>query len=148
MTALRRVVVWLAVAGALTSTRAEGADTTLHLTVPKEVAAQAARRVAGDATASPPILILEGLELGDNEGVTIRVRGPSEPGSSAQGPILAVTSMVGRAQTAPKAPLQKVTLAVPLNDRASRLLIGRSEVALMLEVTKNPGRPPLKVDRA
>jgi hypothetical protein len=92
------------------------------------------------------VLILEGVQLGEGEGVTIRVRGPSEPGAS--GPIVAVTSMVGRAQRSPRPPLQKVTLAVPLNERGTKLLAGRREVTLTLEVTNSPGRPPLAVARA
>ena len=146
MTAPRPVVLWTALAAVLAAAVAEGGETTLHLTVPVEVAARAARRSAGDATTSPPILILEGVEVGDDEGLTISVLGPAEPGSS--GPVLAVTGLVGRPQTSPRAPLRKMTLAVPLNDRAAKLLVGRSDVVLTLRVTNSPGRPALKIDRA
>ncbi len=143
-----RAAVWTAVAGVLASSVAGAADTTLRVIVPHDVSAQAARRAAGDPTASPAVLILEGVELGEGEGVTIRVRGPSAPGSSAKGPIVAVTGMVGRAQRSPQPPLQKVTLAVPLNERGTQLLVGRTEVVLSVEVTNSPGRPPLRVGRA
>lgn len=120
----------------------------LRLTVPKAVAARAALRAAGDVTTSPPILILEGVELGEAEGITIKVLGPPKPGSSAPGAVLAVTSMVGHPQKAPKPPLHKTTLAVPLNDKAAKLLADRSEITLTLQVTNSPGRLPVKVDRA
>src|SRR5262249_28168240 len=132
----------------LTSAPDVGSETTVHLTVPKTVAAWAARRAAGDTQAPVPILILEGVELGDAEGITIQVLGPSEPGMAAPGPVLAVTSMVGRPQKTPQSPLHKTTLAVPLNDRAAQLLAGRSDVTLTLQVIKSPGRPALKIERA
>lgn len=154
MTVPRHVVVSTALAGivtsvfagAPTSALAEGSELTLRLTVPHGVSAQAARRAAGDPTASPPILILEGVEVGTDEGLTIRVLGPPEPGSPA--PILAVTSTVGKPQATPRPPLQNMTLAVPLNDRASLLLVGRSDVILTLKVMNSPGRSPIKIDRA
>jgi hypothetical protein len=148
MTALRRVVVGGALAAVLAPAAVGAGETTVRVMVPDEVAGRAARRAAGDATASVPILILEGVEIGDAEGLTIRILGPPEPGSPTPGPVLAVASMVGRAQATPRSPLQKVTLAVPLNDRASKVLAGRSEVTLTLKVTNSPGRPPVKVDRA
>jgi hypothetical protein len=148
MTAARRPLAWAALAGVLVATAGEAADATVRVSVPAEVAAQAARRAAGDATAAPPVLVHDGMEIGEGEGLTIRVRGPADPGSSAKGPILAVTGMVGRAQRSPKPPLRKVTLTVPLNERGMALLAGRGEVTLTLEVTNNPGRAPLAVERA
>jgi hypothetical protein len=132
----------------MTSTPDAGSETMLHLTVPKGVAARAALRAAGDTSAPPPVLILEGVEFGHGEGFTFRVLGPPEPGSSEPGSVLAVAGMVGDRQNTLRPPRQEVTLAVPLNDRASILLVGRSEIILTLEVTNSPGRPPLKVDRA
>lgn len=135
-----------ALAGVLMSGPSErGGETKLRLEVPKTVAEQASQRTGGDAHASPPILMLEGLELGYNEGLTITVLGPPQSGSSQPGPILAVSGMVGQPQKTLKTPLQKTTLAIPLNDKASQLLVGRREVTLIL---KSEGRPPLKVDRA
>jgi hypothetical protein len=148
MTFLRYALLSTMFVGALTSATDAGGETTLRLTVPKEVATHAALRAAGDSGAPPPILILEGVELGHGEGFTIKVLGPPEPGSSEPSPILAVAGMVGDRQKTPMPPLQEVTLAVPLNDRASRLLVGRSEITLTLKVTNSPGRPPLKLARA
>jgi hypothetical protein len=122
--------------------------TTLRLTVPREVSAQAASRAAGDASSPPPILILEDLEVGDGEGLTIRVLGPAEPGSSNPPPVFGQAATVGLPQKTLKKPLQKMTLAVPLNDKALHLVAGKSTVSLTLEVEDSPGRPPLKFKRA
>jgi len=145
---MRHALLWMVLAAILTSASDGGSETILHLPVPKTVAAQAALRTAGDRRVPPPILILEGVELGAAEGITIQVLGPPEPGSSGLGPVLAVTSMVGRPQKTPHPPFHKVTLAVPLNDRAAKFLAGRSDVTLTLKVTKSPGRPAVKVARA
>lgn len=143
-----RALVWPVVAGALTCAANESAQTTVRLTVPQRVSAQAALRAAGEAASPPPILMLEGLELGQGEGLTIEVVRPPEPGSSEPGPVLAVAAMVGLPQKEPVAPLQRMTLAVPLNEKGSRLLAGKSEVRLTLQVEDSPGRPPLKFERA
>jgi hypothetical protein len=136
-------------AAALMCTPSKGSDTKLRIPVPKEVADQAARRVAGDAKAPPPILMLEGLEFGDNEGLTIKVLGEPEPGSAGPGPVLAVTGVVGQPQKTPKTPLQKINLPVPLNDTASQLLSGHNEVTLTLKLEgAGTRRAPIKVDRA
>jgi hypothetical protein len=126
---------------------AEGGSETVRLTVPKSVAAHAALRAAGDPKVSPPILILEGVELGEDEGITIRVLGPSAASSSIPAPVLGTASMVGHPQKVPKPPLRKTTLAIPLNDRAVELLAGRSEIVLTLRVTNSPGRARLKIER-
>lgn len=122
--------------------------TTLQLAVPREVSAQAASRAAGDASSPPPILVLEDVEVGHDEGLTILVLGPAEPGSSEPRPILGQAATVGLPQKALKTPLQKMTLAVPLNEKALRLVAGKSKVSLTLEVGDSPGRPPLKFKRA
>jgi hypothetical protein len=125
-----------------------GVDSTkVQVAVPKEVSARAAARLSGDSTAAPPVLVLDGLELGNNEGLTIRVMGPPESESSKAGAILGVAGMVGRRHNRQAAPLQKTMLVVPLNDRALKLLASHSEITLTLQVRNNPGRPPLKVDR-
>lgn len=124
-----------------------GSETTVRLTVPKSVAAHAALRATGDPKVSPPILILEGVELGEGEGITIRVLGPSPAGSSIPAPVLGTASMVGQAQKVPKPPLSKTTLAIPLNDKALELLAGQSEIELTLRVTNSPGRARLKIER-
>jgi hypothetical protein len=126
---------------------ADPKGTKLHLTVPKQVSSDAAARVAGDAHASPPILMLEGVEIGYNEGLTIKVLGPPEPGSD-EPTVLAVTGMVGGHEKNPNAPPQKFTLTVPLNDKASQLLEKKNEIDLTLQVEDNESRAPLKLDRA
>ena len=122
------------------------AQTTLELTVPEVVAERAAARAAGDARAPTPVLMLEGVELAADEGLTIRVLGPRPDGDEPP-PVLAVIGAVGTSAPSQEPP-QPVTLAVPLNDRASRLLAGRREITLTLEVEGDPERPPLRVERA
>ena len=141
---------WLVLTAAVAAIAAfaeGGSDTTVRLTVPKSVAAQAALRAAGDPKVSPPILILEGVELGQDEGITIRVLGPSGASASIPAPVLGTASMVGQPQKNPKSPIRKTTLTVPLNDRAVELLAGRSEIVLKLRVTNSPGRARLKIER-
>jgi len=140
------IPLWAAVASVLMCAAQPDAQTTIRLTVPKQVAAQAAARAAGDAASPPPILMLAGLELGSGEGITIDVLGPAEAGKLR--PVLGVAAMVGPSQKELKAPVRHMTLAVPLNDKASRLLAGKSEVTLVLRVEDSPGRPPLKLERA
>ena len=124
------------------------AETTLRLAVPKKVAGEAAARMAGNALSPPPILMLEDVELGSGEGLTIRVLGPAEPGSPKPRPVFAESGMVGSRQKVLEAPIQKTTLAVPLNDEASHLLKDKTEVTLILQIDGSPGRPPLKLKRA
>lgn len=141
-----RTLPSIVLAGIAVSAPAEAADTTLRLTVPRSVAAQAARRAAGDPTAPSMLLILEGVQMGPDEGLDITVLGP--PGETGGPPkVLAVTGTVGSPQPTPL-PLQKVTLPVPLNDEAATLLAGRDEVTLTLRVAGRPSRQPLQVDRA
>jgi hypothetical protein len=141
-------LLWAAVASVLMCAAQPSAETTIRLKVPKQVAAQQAARAAGDAAAPSPVLMLEGLELGSGEGLTIQVLGPAEPGASRPRPVLGVAATVGPPQKALRAPLRHMTLAVPLNEKASRLLAGKSEVTLLLQVEDSPGRPPLKFKRA
>lgn len=141
------VLLGMAAAGVLMCAAQPDTRTTIRLTVPREVSAQAESRAAGNAISPPPILMLEDLEVGDGEGLTLLVLGP-EPGSEKPRPVLGQAATVGLPQKVPKEPLQKMTLAVPLNETASRLLAGKSEVSLTLEVEGSPGRSPLKFKRA
>ena len=135
-----------ALAGVVAFAGGGGTDITVKLTVPKSVAAQATLRAAGDLKVSPPILILEWVELSEGEGITIRVLGPTGTGGSKSAPVLGTASMVGRPQKVPKAPRRKTTLAIPLNDKAVELLARRSEIVLTLRVANSPGRERLKMD--
>jgi hypothetical protein len=141
------VLLWVAAASVLMCAAQPDTRTTIRLTVPREVSAQAESRAAGNASSPPPILVLEGVEIGNEEGLTILVLGP-EAASGKPRPILGQAATVGLPQEIPKEPLQKMTLAVPLNDTASRLLAGKSTVSLTLALEGSPGRPPLKLQRA
>ncbi len=141
------VLVWPVVAAALTCAAQEATRSVL-LEVPPEVSRQAVARSAGDASAPAAVLMLEDLELGSDEGLTIEVLGPPDEGSEEPGPVLAVAGTVGSPQEKPAAPLHHMTLAVPLNDLASRLLAEAREIRLTLRVAGSPGRPPLKFRRA
>lgn len=124
-----------------------GAETAVRVSVPKEVAAQAAARARGDAAAPAPVLILEGVELGRGEGLTFDVLGPADRRKSGARPVLAVTGLVGEPQKVLVEPRQIMTLVVPLNDRALPLLAGKSEIALTIHV-EDAGRPRLRFKRA
>jgi hypothetical protein len=97
---------------------------------------------AGIAT---PILMLQGLEIGANEGFSIRVLGPAVAGGER--PVFGVAAIEGERQGAPKEPRQKMDLAIPLNVRAREALSAGREVSLGLEIRGNPEHKPLKVDR-
>lgn len=141
--------IWPVVAAALTCAARQEASRSVLLEVPSEVSRQAVARSAGDASAPAPVLMLEDLELGSDEGLTIEVLGPPDEGSGdPAGPVLAVAGTVGLPQARLAAPLHHMTLAVPLNDIASRLLAGDREIRLTLRVVGSPGRPPLKFRRA
>jgi hypothetical protein len=113
------------------------------VTIPKQVAGYASERAAGNTQAPPPVLMLQGLETGANESLNIRVLDES-------GSVMAVTGLVGTPDaTEQSAPLQKVNLPVPLNDHAARLLAGKNQVNLVLEIENNNKIPRkgLKIDR-
>ena len=141
------IFLWAAVASVLMCAAQPSAETTVRLKVPKQIAAQQAARAAGDARAPSPVLMLEDVEVGAGEGLTIQVLGPAGPGASRARPVLGMAATVGPPQTAPKPPVRRMTLAVPLNEEGSRLLAGKSEVTLVLQVEDSPGRQ-LKFKRA
>jgi hypothetical protein len=141
-------LLWATVASVLMCAAQPSAETTVRLKVPKQVAAQQTARAAGNASAPSPVLMLEDVEVGADEGLTIQILGPAKPGSSEPRPVLGVAATVGQPQKVLKGPVRRMTLAVPLNDKASRLLAGKSEVTLVLQVEDSAGRPPLKFKRA
>jgi hypothetical protein len=148
MNGVKQAMLAISLVAAITGAAAERrVETTIKLTVPKQVTAEAAARAAGDASASAPILMLEGLEVRQGEGMTIEVLGPPA-GKSKMRPILAVSGLVGSGPVAANAPMETMTLVVPLNDRASRLLARTNEITLTLHVRNARGRAPLKVKRA
>lgn len=148
MRSLRRALLLLAVIGACMCAADDDAIVTVSVTVPKPVAAQAGARLAGDTHAPTPILMLQDLEVGAGEGLTVHVLGPREPGSGKPGTLLAVASLVGSRQRSLAEPRKRMTMAVPLNDEGTRLVKGHSEVVLTLQVLGSPGRPALKFTRA
>ena len=138
----------LALAGAATCAADEAARTAVKVTVPDEVGAEATARAAGDATAAAPVLMLEGVEVVPGEALTIRVLGPPPAGSDEGGELLGTAATVGSSGADPEEPLERMTLAVPLNEHGSRLVAAGGEVTLTLEVEGAPGRPPLALARA
>ncbi len=143
----RYAFVWPAMVAALTCAAQPDASTPMLLQIPQEVAGHAAARAEGDASSPPPILVLEDLELGSGEGLTLQVLGPPDP-ETGERPVLAVSATVGSPQPVPETPLERMTLVVPLNDAASQLLAGKEEVELTLRVLNSPGRPALRMERA
>jgi hypothetical protein len=114
-------------------------DTMVEVSVPQQVSTVARSRLAGNDVAVP-ILVLEGIELGAGEGITIRILGPPKARV-----LMGIAGMVGRRQRTLAEPLKKVTLTVPLTDRALRLLADAGQVRLTLKVD-SPDRPALNVD--
>jgi hypothetical protein len=113
-------------------------DTEVRLSVPA--------KLAGDETATP-VLVLERVEIGAGEGMTIEVLGPPDP-ETGERALLAVSGSVGASQKELAEPREYPTLVVPLNETASRLLAGKREITLTLRLRDSPGRAPLKVERA
>lgn len=144
MAGMSDMLVFATIFAALACAADGTARTTIRLSVPPQVAAEAAARTSGDTEAPPPVLMLEGLEVGAGEGLTIRVLAPATAGSK----VLAEAGTVGEPQERPRQPLQRMTLAVPLDREASRLLADKREITLTLEVAYSPGRPPLQFERA
>jgi hypothetical protein len=140
-------LAWPVVAAVLTCAAQPEAMTTVRLQVPPEVSRHASARAAGDASSPPPILMLEDLEVGSDEGLTIQVLGPPEK-EGAEPPILAITATVGLPQATPQVPIQRMDMVVPLNDEGARLLVGKKEVRLTLRVVDSPGRPAPRFKRA
>ena len=132
----------VAIAALIGSGQVQGAsDRKVEVTVPPSVSAQAAARLSGDASAPAPVLVLDGVELGQGEGIAIRVLGAPE------GPVLGSAATVGQRQSRPAGPMVRQTLIVPLNDRSLELIAGKSSIVLFLRVESAPERPPLEIDR-
>ena len=132
--------------------RQDGAETVLDVAVPKPVAEQVKMQLGEDGRLREgrafraPVLILEGVEIGQGESLTFRVLGPASRG--AERPVLSVSGMVGSSQATPALPLQSIDLVVPLNQRSLVLLAGKTTLHIVLKVDRNPRRPPLKVKAA
>jgi len=99
------------------------------------------------ATGATPVLMLENVEIGAGEGMTIEVLGPPDPETKERA-ILAVSGLVGATQKELAEPRERMTLAIPLNEKGARLLEGKAEVTLTLRLRDSPGREKLKVGRA
>ena len=133
-------------AGFIMCSPSDAGETRLHVVVPKILSQQAVRRLAGDSNAPAPILILEGVQVAMNQGLTIDVLGEPKRGSPRPGPLLAITGVV--AQQPPETPnsaIHKITITVPLNEKAAELLARQNEVTLTLKVE---GEGKIKLDRA
>jgi hypothetical protein len=118
----------------------------IHLTIPKAVAAQAASRAKGDAKSATPVVLLKGVEIGDDEGITIELYG-TPAGGSGKPVFLGMASTVGESQKVVKRPIRKADLVIALNDKGLVFVQGR-EVTFTLRVSGSPGREPLKFERA
>ncbi len=133
-------------AGVVMSSPSDAGETKLHLVVPKILSEQAVRRLAGDSDTPSPVLVLEGVQVVMNRGLTIDVLGEPKRGSSRPGPLLAIAGVV--AQQPPESPnstVHKINLTVPLNEKAAELLARQSEVTLTLKLE---GEGKIKLDRA
>jgi hypothetical protein len=104
-------------------------SSSLRLSVPERVAAY-------------PILALEGVEIGAGEGWTLEVY------DEARREIFAITGLVGERQSKLAEPRERLTMMVPLNEKASRAMAGKKEITLTLVLRDSPGREALKIDRA
>jgi hypothetical protein len=145
---MRSWLVFAVFSGMLMCAADKNHELRVHVSVPGDVAAQAARNVAGEPDAPAPILMLHGLEFGANEGFKIEVLGESPSGISSLPVLLAVTGVVGHPQSTPQTPLRKIDLPVPLNDKAAAFLANRSEVIILLRFERTGAdRPPVKIDR-
>jgi len=118
--------------------KSKNSDLIVHVAVPEEIAAGGYR--------GAPILALEGVELGNGEGLTLEVLGETGEASSER-VLFGTASVVGHRQARPATPIWKANLLVPLTERAARMLAGRHDINLTLRVRNNPDRAPLKLDR-
>ncbi len=146
MRLLEIAILFPLTAGVLMPSPRDASETKLHVVVPKILSEQAARRLAGDSDAPAPVLILEGVQVFMNQGLTIDVLGEPKRGSSRSGPVLAVTGVV--AQQPPETPRSaphKITITVPLNEKAAELLAKQTQITLTLRVE---GEGKIKLDRA
>ena len=94
---------------------------------------------------STPALMLEDLEVKAGERMTIEVPGPPDAKSRAR-PLLAVSGLVGTGGSTENAPMEKMELVIPLNEKAAPLMASRGEVTLTLRLRYGPHR--LKFKRA
>lgn len=142
MVKLFQVVSTLCLAATLAACQGRTSEFRFTVAIPGEIAAQASSRVAGNAQAPPPILVLQGVEDPLTEGMNITVLGEPQSGSKER-PILATAGLVGSPNASSSGPSSKINVRIPLNAEAARLLAGKSEIALVLRVEgKN-----FKVDR-
>jgi hypothetical protein len=118
-------------------------ETTLRVEIPRELSLSARAQVAG-AEFVAPVLVLEGVEIGESEGLTIEVL--ARVGSGDGRLHLGSAATVGRTTTKPVR-LRKFTLLVPLNQASLALLADATELEITLTAPDSVGRPPLKMGR-
>lgn len=111
---------------------------TLEVEIPALVAGAAARRLAGEAGAPAPILVVEGLEIDPRQSLTLTVRGPRDREKGVAGPILATTGTVGAPSDVAAPERETIDLAVPL----------AGATALLLEEARQAGRRTLEIEIA
>ena len=123
-------------------------ETKLRVAVPIEISHRAAASVAGRDPEFTPVLMLEGLEVGEGEGFSFEVRAGPAQDSTELGPVLAVSGLEGRQQEKPSKSVHKIDLPIPLNHKSLDFLAGKKEVAIILKLKGSAARSPLKVDHA
>jgi hypothetical protein len=145
---LKHVIVALGMVTLAADLAAESYEISLRREIPKVVAEEAALSVKEGTAVPAPILLLEGVESGDDGGFTIKVLGPPLPGNSSSREVLAVAGMVGQEQTDLHGLSRKTTLAIPLNSKAAPLLASQREVVLTVKIVSRSKRLPFTVERA
>ena len=113
----------------------------IELEIPPAVAERAAQSAAGVAGVAPPVVVIAGLEIDPQQGLSLEVRGAAAEGEAA--PVLAFAGAVGN-PSGPAGPRQLSTLVIPLNRRGQQLIAeaqraGRRQ--LRLELAAEGGQP-------
>lgn len=119
----------------------------IDLEVPAEISRRAEARAAGDAAAPTPVLLLEDVEIGTGERLSLQLVDPdADPTNDLW--LLAQATTVGTGDGSYGPPIQPTTLVFPLNERGCRLLAGKLRIRLALRVEATGERPPLRYARA
>lgn len=106
----------------------------IELSIPQSVSQWAAAKMRGEHGAPTPVLWLEGIEVGADEGLRLEV---VRVGHREEQPILGSAATVGMPQDTPREPVESMTLVIPLTEAAAELLVDREEVVLVLRVASS-----------
>src|SRR5258708_13054385 len=115
---MRRIEIALLfplLAGVVMSSPSGAGETKLHLVVPKILSEQSARRLAGDSDTPSPVLVLEGVQVVMNRGLTIDVLGEPKRGPSRPRPLSAPPGVPApHPPNTPNPPSPHITSTIPL----------------------------------